>query len=376
MNKFAFIVMTSLLLVSGVFAKQTIAISNTLGFDRKSEMVKVKTSSLKVDFQKKSYILKNEKNNEVAYQLIFDKAKKPVSIIFEVDVKSNNTATYTLIEGKPATVKAKTSARFVPERKDDFAWENDLAAYRMYGPALANENPSNGVDLWVKSTSDLIVDKFYGDELNHEISYHVDHGLGLDCYKVAHTLGCGGIAPYASDSLWVGNHYSSYKVLENGPLRSVFTLTYDSVKVGKSFYKQVITITTTAGSMLNKGVVKYEGPSQNIELASGIFLHDDKGNLIQNIKNGTSGYAEKAVSDAGLPAGRNYIGICIPTKVNAILTKGDHALMLSSYKVGETFTYYFGGGWNKWGYPTDSDWFKALDQFSKTLKNPLLISIK
>ena len=37
--------------------------------------------------------------------------------------------------------------RFVPERKDDFAWENEYAAFRMYGPALAPENPSNGVDM-------------------------------------------------------------------------------------------------------------------------------------------------------------------------------------------------------------------------------------
>ena len=29
-----------------------------------------------------------------------------------------------------------TYARFVPEREDDFAWENDLVAFRAYGPAM------------------------------------------------------------------------------------------------------------------------------------------------------------------------------------------------------------------------------------------------
>src|SRR5471030_2052234 len=32
---------------------------------------------------------------------------------------------------------SKTFARYVPERYDDFAWENDKLAHRTYGPALA-----------------------------------------------------------------------------------------------------------------------------------------------------------------------------------------------------------------------------------------------
>ncbi|MBV5342917.1 DUF4861 family protein, partial [bacterium] len=79
-------------------------------------------------------------------QLVFDKNKTVSSFIFQADVKAKSTATYQIGEGKPSAVKFLTHARFVPERKDDFAWENDLAAYRMYGPALANEKPSNGVD--------------------------------------------------------------------------------------------------------------------------------------------------------------------------------------------------------------------------------------
>ena len=38
-------------------------------------------------------------------------------------------------------VTPKVYGRHVPERKDDFAWENEYAAFRMYGPALKPENP-------------------------------------------------------------------------------------------------------------------------------------------------------------------------------------------------------------------------------------------
>ena len=194
MRKYKFLV-ALLLLVSVVFAKQSIVVSNSLGTDRKGEIVEVKLSGLNADFQTKSYILKNNKGVEVAYQIISGENKKPLSLVFQADVKAKSTSTYSLIEGKPAEVTAKTYARFVPERKDDFAWENDMAAYRMYGPALANENPSNGVDYWAKCTEKLVVDQRYKDEEFNKISYHIDHGQGLDFYKVAHTLGCGGIAP-------------------------------------------------------------------------------------------------------------------------------------------------------------------------------------
>jgi len=376
MKKIGFFILASLLLVSGAFAQHSIVVTNSTGIERKGEIVEVSIAALKVSFDTKSYVLKNKSNKEVAYQLIYNGNKKPQSLIFQADVKANSSSAYSLAAGTPAVVKAKTFARFVPERKDDFAWENDIAAYRMYGPALANENPSNGVDFWAKCTNDLIVDEFYNGEDKKGISYHVDHGHGLDFYKVAHTLGCGGIAPYASGKLWVGDHFSSYKVIEVGPLRSVFTLTYDSLKVGNVLYKEELTITANAGSILNKGVVKLTGPAQKMELAAGIYLHDDKGTLKQNLANGTTAYAEAAVSDAKVPSGRNYVGVYIPAKVTKAFKQSEHGLITSSYKVGNTFTYYFGGGWSKWLYPTDNDWFKGITRFAEANRNPLKVSVK
>jgi len=376
MHKIVFSLFATLLLASCASIPRSIVVNNNTSSVRKGEMVEVNVSNLRARFDSKSYVLKNNKNEEIAYQLIYNGKKKAQTFIFQADVLANASGTYSLSEGKPLLVKAKTFARYVPERKDDFAWENDGAAYRMYGPALANENPSNGVDLWLKRTDELIVNKFYHDELQNGLSYHVDHGMGLDCYGVGHTMGAGGIAPYFSDSLWVGNHYDSYLVHENGPLRSVFTLSYDSVKVGNDFYKQEITITVDAGSMLNKAVVKYAGVPKNMELAAGIFLHDGKGQLKLSESNGTAAYAEDAVSSAKVPSGRNYVGVLVPAKVNAARKQGNHALLLSNYRVGDNFTYYFGGGWNKWGYPVDEDWFNALNRFSEKVRIPLQVTLK
>jgi hypothetical protein len=375
MKRITFSIFASLLLVSGLFAQHTIVVTNTTGIDRKGEMVEVNLSLLKLSFDTKTYVLKNKDNKEVAYQLIYNGNKKPQSLIFQAEVKGNGSTTYALSEGKPAVVIPKTFARFVPERKDDIAWENDFSAHRMYGPALANENPSNGVDYWAKCTDNLVVDQRYRDDIYNKISYHIDHGFGLDFYKVGHTLGCGGIAPYADGKLWVGDHFSSYKIIEVGPLRSAFTLVYDSVKVGNLFYKEEFTITTSAGSLLNKGEVKLTGVDQKMELAAGIYLHEVPGNLKQNAANGTSGYAEIATSDAGVPAGRDYVGIYVPKAIKAF-KEGEHALVTSFYKPGDTFTYYFGAGWSKWHFPTDNDWFVALNKFSETTHDPLKVTVK
>ena len=139
-----------------------IIVENTLGFDRNGEMVEADTEGTNIDFNTKTYILKDGQGIETAYQLSGNGNSR---FIFQANVPANSSATYTLVEGTPAPVAPKTNARFVPERKDDFSWENDLAAYRMYGPALAREYPSNGVDLWLKCTEELVADKFYADEL-------------------------------------------------------------------------------------------------------------------------------------------------------------------------------------------------------------------
>jgi hypothetical protein len=376
MKNIVFIVFLAFFCISGISAQKQIVVKNTADFDRTAEMVEVKVCKNNAVFLSKQFVLKNEKGQEVAYQLVFDKNKIVCSFIFQADVNAKSTAVYQVSEGMPTAVKFLTHARFVPERKDDFAWENDLAAYRMYGPALAKENPSNGVDLWLKRTSDTIVSKRYRDELQNGLTYHVDRGNGLDCYKVGHTLGAGGIAPYHAGKLFVGDNYNRFKIKENGPLRSVFTLYYDKVKVGNETVSQEITITTNAGSALNKAIVKYSGKAQPFQLAAGIFTHDDKGVKHSNLKSGTIAYAEDAVSDAKLPSGRNYVGVVVPCKANAIANQDNHLLITANYKAESNFTYYFGGGWSKWKFPTDKDWFEAVEKFSKQIKQPLKVKVK
>lgn len=373
-KKTLFSLFAAILLLSCSSAPKAIVVNNYSDFDRFGEIVEVKIAGTNCDFNTKSFVLKDKNGVEIPYQILREN-NKAHTLIFQADVSAKSSSDYTLTEGTPSETKARVFARYIPERKDDFAWENNFAAYRMYGPALANENPSNGVDIWLKCTDDLIVDKFYHDELINGLSYHIDHGQGLDCYKVGHTLGAGGIAPY-TDKLWVGNHYTEQEVLENGPLRAVFRLTYDSVQINDEFYKQTITVTVDAGSILNKAVVRFEGADATMKLAAGIFLHDGIGNKFINAENHVIAYAEDAVSDAGIPSGRNYVGVYMPGANIETKEETPHLLILSDYTPGYDFTYYFGGGWNNWGFPTDDSWFDSMLHFSQSIVSPLKVSFK
>ncbi|MBP9017238.1 MAG: DUF4861 family protein [Paludibacteraceae bacterium] len=372
-----FLYLVIIILAGCSSTKKSIEISNMGSFDRNDEIIEIKDKEfLQLFEESEEWILKNNHNEEVAYQLIKNENGDIEAFIFQASVPTNKKVAYYLKKGNPSPVIPKTFARFVPERKDDFAWENDLAAYRMYGPALAAENPSNGVDLWLKRTKELIVDTFYFKELQKGQSYHVDHGKGLDCYKVGHTLGAGGIAPFWNDSLWVGNFFNRYEVHYVGPLQSKFSLFYDSIKVGDKFYLEKLTITVSAGALLNKAEVTFTGEQQLLPLAAGIFLHENTGKLSINKEKGIAAYCEDAVSDAKVPSGKNYVGVFVPAPVKEAMVKNNHALLVSEYQPGNTFIYYFGGGWNKWGFPTDDDWISALNRFAESYRSPLAVLIK
>ncbi len=372
----------SLLILTGCSSAKSIkvAITNASNVDKTNEMVSVEWPKVVEKLaltEKQAFVVLSETGAQVPYQIIYNGETTPQSVIFPATVLEGSTINYTIKIGKPEEFARKTFGRAVPERKDDFAWENDRIAFRMYGPALAPENPSNGVDVWLKKTNDLIVDKFYKDDLEKKLSYHVDHGLGLDCYKVGHTLGAGGIAPFLKDSLWIGGPYAKARLLDSGLLRTSFELEYDSIPLDGKTITGKITISLDAYSQFNKAVVSYDGDFDNFQVAGAIWLHSEKelGNMKSNQEAGYVAYGENA-SDSKVPAGRTYLGVIFPNGMKIADRHNDHLIGLADYKKGDKFTYYFGAGWSDWGFATDDSWFDYVNKYAMQIKQPLQVIIQ
>lgn len=193
-------------------------------------------------------IVKDAIGQQQDYQITHDG-----KLIFEVTVCPNSSADYTVSTGAPQRMHIWTQGRLYPERKDDIAWENDRGAYRVYGPALQRSGEkAYGIDVWTKNQPDTILDLRYkmnsdGDavyrrlekegkkadsyEVRLATSFHVDHGYGLDPYKVGPTLGCGAPALMVGDSLVMPYCFRTYRILDNGPLRFTVELTYNPATV-------------------------------------------------------------------------------------------------------------------------------------------------
>lgn len=273
-------------------------------------------------------------------------------------------------------IQPNVYGRFVPERKDDFAWENEYAAFRMYGPALRPENPSNGVDLWLKGSPELVVDSFYYREHVLGLPYHINYGKGLDCYKVGHTCGAGGLVVLADEKMYVGGAYDRWQILEQSPQRFVFRLEYDSLQVANTILRETITITAEAGKILNKAEVVLTGDYDGeLLVGGGIYLHDTVDVCWQSADGQAIAYAENALSDktaakmnfdynGSTSQGRSYLAVVVPGATERKTVDGSY-VCIRPYHTGDTLSYYFGACWSEWSngksaFPTDEEWFNSI----------------
>lgn len=274
--------------------------------------------------------------------------------------------------------------RFVPERKDDFAWENEYAAYRFYGPALAPENPSNGVDIFMKNTPAFVLDTFFYNYVTYKKPYHVQHGIGFDGYKVAHTTGCGGPAVMVGDSLYVGDQFDRWEILEQTPGKLVFRLWYDSLNIAGEVFSETLTVTACAGKILNRAelvLTPREASSLPLRVGAGLYLHDSIGTYQFLTDRSAIVYTETALSDPGavrlnrkwydnIDLGQTHEAIIVPGSTPCIAA--NTALALVDYTPGQTLTYWFGGCWNRWtdgkrSFPTEEAWVEAIQKEAKRL---------
>ncbi|MCL2104906.1 MAG: glycoside hydrolase family 88 protein [Kiritimatiellaeota bacterium] len=293
-------------------------------------------------------------------------------LLFQTDLHAQQTREFIIVSGMDTNALPRpvlrTTARFVPERMDDFAWENDRTAYRAYGPALWEVDGAkpgkpaatgNGIDVWGKNDRLPVVDRMYKEK-----NYHApDLGYGIDCYKVGTGPGCGGSAIFADGKYWQAITYKDSMMMA-GPIRTAFTLSYAPFDVGG---KQV-----------------QEDRFFRIDLGSDFYSVDSSFTIVDAVPATCISY--RPVDAASVAKGKGWIAVWEPAQDNlpffngvAVVVEdgeepviqGEAAWVNAGRKTGNfgwAATAYAGSCWSGGkDYKTAADWFAAVERFRERL---------
>ncbi|MDB5119817.1 MAG: hypothetical protein JWN56_1035 [Sphingobacteriales bacterium] len=358
--------------VSVLGQSHVLQICNPSGMKR-SELVSISWRNIQLKFpsiEKDNFkVIDLASQKELPFQLEYKGEKTVQNLLIQVDLFAKQTLKITLKKGKPTPLIAKTFGRYVPERKEDFAWENDKIAFRMYGQALegSNEN-AYGMDVWAKRTDKLVINERY-----KRGEYHIDHGDGLDYYHVGLTLGAGNMAPISNDTIRYPQNYHSWKVLDNGPLRTTFQLGYDEWNVDGTMVASMKTISLDAGSQMNRIEVNYIYKTDKpLSVVAGIVKRPEPGASLLDDKTGIMAYWEPQHGDDGITG----VGVIMQKDARMISTASQF-LTQTSVISNKPIVYFAGATWNKAGFIINSDsWFDYLQNYKKCLQEPLTVSFK
>ncbi|HET7745755.1 MAG TPA: DUF4861 domain-containing protein [Vicinamibacteria bacterium] len=263
--------------------------------------------------------------------------------------------------------------RFNRERFDDFAWENDRVAHRMYGPALETwqKEPltSSTVDVWVKRTRRLVINDWYMVD-----DYHRDHGEGADFYSAGPSRGCGGSGIWAGDTLHVSRNFRESRVLANGPVRLVFELSYLPWEAGPGRrVTEKKRITLDAGSNLNRIESSYtfEGPG-DAQWAAGIKKPAGSDLRVEKAQGWIRTWEE--VRD-----GNGHLGCGIlvdPSLLADVREVAPNTLVIARLPDKAPVRYYAGSAWDRSGdFAGVADWDRYLEAAARRLASPLKVSV-
>lgn len=266
----------------------------------------------------------------------------------------------------PKTEEQKVMARAVPERADDFVFENNLIAGRIYGKALEGNPTAPGIDIWVKMPGKLVADEWYAAAQQDPNYYHHNHGDGKDCYKVAVSLGAGASVPVIDGQLaYPATNYRSYEIVKQTPDTVEFVLSYPEWKAGDVTVSLDKKISVYADSYFCKVEDSYSfSGADNLTVAAGVFRHPEQ-QTIEKEHTGADRYAIwEHASDQSIEPEDGMLGVAVyvPGCESVSVTEdGMHGLCSKSVKPGETFSYWFGSCWSKADIKTAEDWFALVD---------------
>jgi len=379
-------------ILAGSFTVQSqnkiITISNNLKVDREFETVELTKKSLGLasDAKLENYAVKNSRTNSFLETQTIDNDGDGIMdvLLFQPKIKASSKQDFEVFVGtNPSASKmVNCYSRFVPERTDDYAWENNKVAFRTYGPVaqkmVEDKVPggtlTSGIDAWLKRVDYPIINKWYEKATNGTGTYHKDTGEGLDNFHVGDSRGVGGIAVNIDGKYYFSKNFTSWKTITTGPIRTSFVLTYADwdAKGNKIIESKLISL--DYGSQLSRFEINITGTKS---IAAGLTLHDKKGTIGTDLKKGWLSYWEP-LEDSEIGTGLVAPNNTLTSFDNHVTDEKDLSNLYGNIAVknGKAI-YYAGFGWKKGSpFQTKQEWEAYLTSFAEKVNNPLIVNVK
>ena len=363
-----------------VQSQLTVTAVNKLKLARSGETIELRAKDLATLAEKdlmKLHVL-DSSGKEVLSQSVdtdYDDYHKPDVLIFQADFAPSETKTFTVTAGAKREYKKddfRAYGRFVRERFDDFAWENDRIAHRTYGKALITWKgeplTSSAIDIWSKRTSKLVINDWYMVD-----NYHADSGEGVDAYSAGPTRGCGGSGIWADNKLFIPTNFVDSRVLANGPIRVMFELVYDQFDVNGVKVWQVMRVSLDAGSQLNHFETSYRADMHPLAVAIGLKKVKDEHREV-NAEQGWVAIWQLMEKNLGM---QGLAVVLNADDVDKLAEDARNNLIVLKPRSSFPVSYWAGFAWDRAGQITSADaWKKYVDEFAERLRSPIEVTLK
>lgn len=367
-------------LASGQEASVRLRVRNALDAARPSETVEVAASALagRVEAADLSRLAVTDgrSGHEVLSQAVDEDGDGAFDrLVFQADFAPGEAREFRLERAearKPGREDYRVYARFVRERQDDFAWENDKVAFRIYGQALETfaKEPltSSTVDAWCKRTRRLVLNDWYLVD-----DYHRDHGEGGDFYSAGRSRGCGGGGLMVDGALAVSKNFRSSRVLASGPLRVVFEVSYPEWETPGLKVTEVKRVTLDAGSHFNRFESFYTTDGDvtwaaGIREAKGVVPRVDRERGVVRTWEHLTNYGDNGWLGCGL--------VVEPAAIVDVRDEAGNQLVVARTPKGRPATWHAGSGWDRGDdFPDVDAWDRYLDAFAARLRSPLVVEV-
>ena len=368
---------------------KTITITNSLKTDRQFETVALSRKAIGLENAldiEKFGVRELETKIFLVSQWVDEDGDGIVDeLLFQPKINALETKKFQVVlnpETNSKAIEISCYSRFVPERTDDYAWENNKVAFRTYGPVaqkmvedkIKGGTLTSGIDAWLKRVEYPVINKWYEKYTNGTGTYHKDTGEGLDSFHVGASRGIGGVAVKIDTTYFYSKNFISWKTITTGPIRTSFILTYADWDAAGNKITEVKHISLDYGSFLSRFEIAVSGTK---ELSTGITLHNNDGKTEGNLKEGWIDYWQP-LDDSELGTGIVFPKNTMISFEKYVVANKDLCNLYATLKVKENkVIYYTGFGWKKQGeFTTKEAWETYLGQFANKINNPLLIVIK